>query len=105
MLEQMRFNEESNEWIGMLTGELDAVQAPKLVAAAAELFAQQKGSLYFDCKQLEFVDSMGLGALVKLRKMVGEAGGTITMVNMKQRIYKLFVITGLQNTFGIEVEA
>lgn len=105
MLEQMQFDAAQNLWTCQLIGELDAVQAPKFVEAAKALLAQHQGSLLFDCKQLDFVDSMGLGALVKLRKMVGEAGGTIQMVNMKQRIFKLFVITGLESTFGIEVEA
>ncbi|MDL2258516.1 STAS domain-containing protein [Eubacteriales bacterium OttesenSCG-928-K08] len=105
MLKQANFDSDRKVWTGQLCGELDAVQAPKLIEAVQQLLSKQKGGLELDCTQLDFVDSMGLGALVKLRKIVQEDGGAITMTHMKQRIYKLFVITNLENSFGIEVES
>ncbi|MDL2217678.1 STAS domain-containing protein [Christensenellaceae bacterium OttesenSCG-928-M15] len=103
MLRQMQYDESNHIWNGQLHGELDAVQAPKLLEAMDGYLKEHSGDVVFDCTQLVFVDSMGLGALVKLRKAVEAAGGSIKMKNMKQRIYKLFVITGLEDSFGIEV--
>lgn len=104
MLKQMQYDEQSHTWSGLLYGELDAVQAPKLLSSMQELLDGQVGNLHLDCRELEFVDSMGLGALVKLRKAVEEKGHAIRLTNVKKRIYKLFVITGLDSSFGIEVK-
>lgn len=104
MLKQMQYDKEKNLWRGNLFGDLDAVDAPKLISAIHDALETYAGSIIFDCKQLDFVDSMGLGALVKMRKMAEEKGCGIRLLHMKPRIYKLFVITGLENTFGIEVD-
>ena len=104
MIKQMQYHEDSHQWRGSLYGDLDAVQAPKLLSVMRDALNEHPGDVIFDCKLLDFVDSMGLGALVKLRKMTEELGGAIRLERMKPRIYKLFVITGLEGTMGIEVE-
>lgn len=102
MLKQMRFDEEMNRWRGELFGELDALEAPKLVNSIEEHIAQRPAGIELDCTQLTFVDSMGLGALVKARKKAEALGGYIKLTNVKKRIQKLFVITGLEASFGLE---
>lgn len=104
MLTQMQYDKEKKQWTGQLHGDLDAVQAPKLVAALSSSLDLQPGDIILDCKSLDFVDSMGLGALVKVRKLAEEKGYCVRLQRMKPRIQKLFVITGLENSFGIEVE-
>ncbi len=104
MLKQMQFDQDGNVWHGNLYGDLDALQAPKLLSVMREALEEHPACVALDCKQLDFVDSMGLGALVKLRKMVEAQGYTIKLERMKPRIHKLFVITGLDSSFGIEVE-
>ncbi len=104
MLKQLQYNQDSHQWRGSLAGDLDAVQAPKLLSVMKDALEQNPGDVVLDCKQLDFVDSMGLGALVKLRKMAEEKDGSIKLERMKPRIFKLFVITGLESTMGIEVE-
>lgn len=104
MLKQMQYDKANKIWTGQLSGDFDAVQAPKIVAAISSSLEGQPGDIILDCKQLEFVDSMGLGALVKLRKIVEEIGCKIKFLRMKPRIHKLFAITGLEDSFDIEVE-
>ncbi len=103
MLKQMQYDETNQIWNGQLHGELDAVQAPKLFEAMEGYLREYPAGVVLDCTYLTFVDSMGLGALVKLRKAVETRGGSVKLTHMKQRIYKLFVITGLDSSFGIEV--
>lgn len=104
MLRQMQYDKEKNQWTGQLYGELDAMQAPKLITAISTSLNQQAADLVLDCSHLDFVDSMGLGALVKVRRIAEEKGFGIRLLRMKPRINKLFVITGLEDSFGIEVE-
>ena len=104
MLKQMLFDNTENKWKGHLQGELDAVQAPKLITSVEAYLKEHPVDMELDCTQLVFVDSMGLGALVKARKMVEAANASMKLTNMKKRIYKLFVITGLERSFGLEVD-
>ncbi len=101
---QLSFDQENKQWVGVLEGDLDALQAPKLIATIQETMQETPADVVLDCTRLDFVDSMGLGALVKCRKMMEKFGHGIRMLHMKQRIYKLFVITGLENSFDIGVE-
>lgn len=104
MLKQMQYDKQNSCWTAQLQGDLDAVQAPRVVAALSASLDQQPADVVLDCKALDFVDSMGLGALVKVRKLAEEKGHCVRLLRMKPRIQKLFVITNLQDTFGIEVE-
>ncbi len=90
-------------WQGSLAGELDVFQAPKLLSLMERALGEHTGSVVFDCRNLTYVDSMGLGALVKLNKQVTDAGaGGVRLLGLIPRVQKLFAITGLTKLFGIE---
>ena len=57
----------------------------------------------FDCENLEYIDSTGLGAVVYVYKKAKEIGGTVRVLKLKKYIYKLFEITALNRLFDIEV--
>jgi anti-sigma B factor antagonist len=48
-----------------------------------------------DLSQVSFLDSTGLGVLVKALKGAREAGGVLHLVVTSDRIRKIFDITGL----------
>jgi STAS domain len=51
--------------------------------------------------QVEFLDSTGLGVLVGALKRVRAHDGSLDLVCTRERILKLFRITGLTKVFGI----
>ncbi len=98
------YDSERNLLLTRLNGDLDAQHAPEFITAVQEAFKKHPASIAFNCKELDFIDSIGLGALVKLLKYFEAEGFTLELKNLKPRIYKLFVITGLVESFRIEVD-
>jgi len=105
MLKELKFDQEQNIWQGKISGELDVFAAPKLQENILHALNEQPGGMHLDCTGLTYVDSMGLGALVKMNKQIQSAcGGSLVLFNLCPRVKKLFAITGLLKTFGIEEE-
>ncbi len=91
-------------WEISLGGEIDVYNAPKLKETLYTLLDQQSGSILFDCKELKYIDSTGLGVLIGVLRRVKDNNGNITIKNLKPYIQKIFTITGLDKIFSIEVQ-
>jgi anti-sigma B factor antagonist len=84
-----------------VSGEVDAYTAPMLREQLRELAAKGAVHLIADLRQVGFLDSTGLGALVAARTTASEHGAALPLVCTHQRILKLFTITGLDGVFQI----
>ncbi len=104
MIKDLRFDEKEQRHIGTLEGELDVFSAPKLIKNIENALEQKKGGVLFNCENLTYIDSMGLGAMVKIHKIVEKAGYNVRLADVKPRIVKLFAITDLMGMFGLERE-
>lgn len=58
--------------------------------------------LVLDLKNLDYIDSTGLGAFMVVYKNLSEKNRNVFVVNAKKNIYKLFKITELDEIFGME---
>jgi anti-sigma B factor antagonist len=61
-----------------------------------------KKDLIIDCKELNYIDSTGLGIFVGALKKAKQYEKKITITNLKDNIKKLFIITGLDKIFEVE---
>jgi anti-sigma B factor antagonist len=77
------------------TGEVDVFTAPALDGEITALLEQGRSRLVVDLSGVSFLDSTGLGVLVKGLKKARDAGGSIHLVVTSDRIRKIFDITGL----------
>jgi len=102
MLKELVFNEELQLWTAALEGDLDIRHAAKLLERIQAAVKEHPAKIDFDCKKLAYVDSMGLGALVKVNAMVKDEGG-IRLFYVQPRVYKLFALTKLDTLFPVEV--
>jgi anti-sigma B factor antagonist len=84
-----------------VTGEVDVYSAPALKDKITELIGSGEHTLIIDLGAVSFLDSTGLGALVEARTATTEAGGAMPLVCTRERILKLFTITGLDGVFTI----
>ncbi|MGB7981296.1 MAG: STAS domain-containing protein [Candidatus Nanopelagicales bacterium] len=84
-----------------VTGEVDVFSAPDLDAELSELVAAGSPRLVVDLSKVAFLDSTGLGVLVKALKHSREAGGWLHLVITSDRIRKIFEITGLDASIPI----
>lgn len=99
-----KFNAETSTWEVSLGGEIDIYNAPELKQQLNELIQKAQGNITIDCKDLNYVDSTGLGVLISVLKKVKEYDGEIKIKNLKPYIYKIFTITGLDKIFSVEVK-
>ncbi len=82
-------------------GEVDVFTAPGLDAELDALVSGGDSRLVVDLSGVAFLDSTGLGVLVKALKRAREADGWLRLVVTGDRIRKIFEITGLDASIPI----
>ena len=58
--------------------------------------------ILIDIKDLDYLDSTGLGLFMKIYKMAKEKDRSVSIINPKENILKLFKITDLTDVFNME---
>lgn len=84
-----------------VNGEVDVFTAPKLREQLVDLVEQGQHNIVVSLEGVEFLDSTGLGVLVAGLKRVKVHDGTLAVVCTKEKILKIFRITGLTKVFPI----
>jgi anti-sigma B factor antagonist len=82
-------------------GEIDVYTAPKLRERLVAVIDSGSYHLVVDLEGVEFLDSTGLGVLVGALKRVREHQGSLRLVCTRERLLKIFRITGLAKVFTI----
>ncbi|MBP7971790.1 MAG: STAS domain-containing protein [Candidatus Nanopelagicales bacterium] len=93
--------EQDNRSIVEVSGEVDVHEAPTLDAELSGLIEAGNVNVIVDFTNVEFLDSTGLGVLVKGLKRAREHDGSLTVVATADRIVKVFRITGLDSVIGV----
>jgi anti-sigma B factor antagonist len=84
-----------------VAGEIDVYTAPRLREELVELVDHGSYDIIVDMRNVEFLDSTGLGVLVGGLKRVRQHDGSLRLVCNQERILKIFRITGLVKVFPI----
>jgi anti-sigma B factor antagonist len=84
-----------------VAGEIDAYTAPKLREALAPLTDESKPNIIVNLKNVSYMDSTGLGVFVGLLKSVRKEDGQLKLVELTERLERLFSITGLSDIIDI----
>lgn len=80
-------------------GRLDAAQAPR----AQEFLDTVEGQCVVDLGKLEYVSSAGLGVLLRTHKRLMGAGSSLRLVNVNSHINDIFMYSGFDKLFEIEI--
>ncbi|MBT8135550.1 MAG: STAS domain-containing protein [Gammaproteobacteria bacterium] len=83
----------------IVSGRLDAAQAPR----AQEFLDNLQGACVLDMGQLEYISSAGLGVLLRTHKRLMGAGEGLRLVNVSKHINDIFMYSGFDKLFSIEV--
>ena len=83
-----------------LGGELDLVDAAG-VAAALVTVAEREPEIIVDLAALEFIDSSGVAALARGRKLARHAGGDLLLAAPRQQVLRVLAITRLVDDFSV----
>ncbi|MDP2013446.1 MAG: STAS domain-containing protein [Actinomycetota bacterium] len=81
-------------------GDVDLATAPALESAIADVWIPPQ-SLVIDAGDVPFMDSTGLGVLVKAALRAREEGGRVAMAAVGSRVHKVLAITGLDEHVAI----
>ena len=93
---QIDFDEAGNI---IAEGRLDAAQAPR----AQEFLDAVTEQCVLDLGKLEYMSSAGLGVLLRTHKRLMGDGGGLKLVNVNSHINDIFMYSGFDKLFEIEV--
>jgi len=94
----VKFNSEfkNDTLIIRLEGELDLVTAEQFRQAAEnEIKSKNAKRLILNLKEVPFIDSSGLGAILGRYKRISEKGGKMAVVEVKPQVERIFELSGI----------
>jgi anti-sigma B factor antagonist len=91
--------EEESSVVLAVFGELDVASTPELEAELVR--AADKKLVVVDLQELEFIDSTGLGVLVKAHDRAREAGRRFALVRGLGQVQRLLGLTGLSAQLAV----
>jgi anti-sigma B factor antagonist len=84
-----------------VTGEVDVYTAPQVRERVIKLAADGVRHVIADLREVSFLDSTGLGALVGSLKRLREQDGSLRLVASQGRITQLLRLTQLDTVFAV----
>ncbi|MFK9091508.1 anti-sigma factor antagonist [Bacillus salipaludis] len=89
----------------LVTGEIDAFTAPKLREELLPLAEGKNQLITVNLKDVSYLDSTGLGVFVGLFKQLKKNDGELKLVELSERLKRLFKITGLSHIMNISANS
>ena len=84
-----------------VAGEVDLANAPELDGQLATVMSQSPNQLVVDLTDVTFMDSTGLGVLVRALKRSRELEIRLDLIVTNERVLKVIGITGLDTVLPI----
>ena len=94
--------EENGIIVAALSGWLDTNEASQFLENIKPLEDNISKTIILDCKDLEYVCSLALRGMLKLKKESAAQGGTLKLRNVAGEVQKVLTMTGFIKLFDIE---
>ena len=91
----------SDRFVITVSGEVDLASSPELDTAIIAAIESGATSVVIDLTDVSFMDSSGLGVIVRGLKRCREADKDLDLVITNERVLKVFGITGLDQVIPI----
>lgn len=91
----------SDRYLITVSGEVDLATSPELDIAIIAAIDSGATSVVIDLSDVSFMDSSGLGVIVRALKRCREAENDLDLVITNERVLKVFGITGLDQVIPI----
>ena len=91
----------SDRYLITVSGEVDLATSPQLDTAVIAAIDSGATSVVIDLTDVSFMDSSGLGVIVRALKRCREAENDLDLVITNERVLKVFGITGLDQVIPI----
>lgn len=96
------YDPQQNKWLISIAGEIDIYNCTGIKDILSNLIQEHSCDIVLDCTNLEYIDSMGLGALVAIVKKVKNYKGNFHITNLNSSVAKVFRITNLDKVFLLD---
>ena len=93
--------EQNGTYVAKLSGWLDTNEASRFLEDIKPLEAHIEKPIVLDCKDLEYVCSLALRGLLKLKKESAAKGGSLVLTNVTGEVQKVLTMTGFVKLFDI----
>ena len=97
----IEIKEQNGTYIVYLSGWLDTNEASKFLEETKPLEANIDKNIIIDCKELEYMCSLALRGLLKLKKESVAKGGSLVLRNVAGEVQKILTLTGFIKLFDI----
>lgn len=87
-----------------LTGEIDVYTAPRLIDSLLPLTKKKGNKILIDLEKVTYLDSTGLGVFISAYKSSKENDSAIKLVHVRDRVLRLFQVTGLDQIMDLKSE-
>ncbi len=102
---QIKTDKKDKVTILYMRGNLDADSVSSFKKTSYKLVEEGNLFMVIDCTGLDFVDSMGLGALISLLRRLRTQNGDLKVAGLNNEVRTVFEITRLHRLFDILPDA
>ena len=99
---EITLTEEGNQSIIALAGEIDAYTVTNLKETFDSVTKKEGQEVIVDLEHVTYMDSTGLGVFIGALKSAKESDSELKLVNIQDRVYRLFQITGLDEIMDVK---
>lgn len=97
----IEIKEQNGTYVVYLSGWLDTNEASKFLEEIKPIEANIDKNIIIDCKELEYMCSLALRGLLKLKKESVAKGGSLVLRNVAGEVQKILTLTGFIKLFDI----
>jgi anti-anti-sigma factor len=80
------------ETVVALAGSLDSETYQRFEEHMIPIVAARPKKVTVDMKGVTYVSSMGIGAMIKVKKKIELSSGSLSLINLQPQVYKVFEI-------------
>ncbi|WP_330344249.1 STAS domain-containing protein [Streptomyces longwoodensis] len=91
--------------IATVHGNVDVQTAPVLRSGALEIIEQGHPCLTLDMAEVGFCDSAGLSAIIVIWHAAREAGGSLSLAAVPDRLMRMLRMTGIDSLLPVHATA
>ncbi|MFE9702256.1 STAS domain-containing protein [Streptomyces sp. NPDC005930] len=91
--------------IAAIVGDVDVQTAPSLRAGALEIIDHGHPRLALDLAQVGFCDSAGLSAIIGIWHAAQDAGGSLSLAAVPDRLMRMLSMTGVDSLLPVHATA
>ena len=95
----IEIKEQNGTYVGLLSGWLDTNEATHFMEDIKVLEENIEKPIVLDCKDLEYICSLALRGLLKLKKESAARGGSLVLKNVTGEVQNILTLTGFIKLF------